>query len=153
MERSFDATVFTKNRQRLMENDMGRALFDEVVWAADGEGLLSDEHFSVDGTLIEAAASLKSFRPKNPDGTVRSYACTPCVAALESGRSGAWGRLNPHDQNGKASAASSAGAFCILRDRQSSHRTQTGFWARTLAAESPKLAIFTCSVTRCPTRN
>ncbi len=64
MERSFDATVFTKNRQRLMDYDVGRALFDEVVWAADGEGLLSDEHFSVDGTLIEAAASLKSFRPK-----------------------------------------------------------------------------------------
>ena len=64
MERSFDATVFTKNRQRLMDHDVGRALFDEVVWAADGEGLLSDAHFSVDGTLIEAAASLKSFRPK-----------------------------------------------------------------------------------------
>ncbi len=64
MERRFDATVFTKNRQRLMDHDVGRALFDEVVWAADGEGLLSDEHFSVDGTLIEAAASLKSFRPK-----------------------------------------------------------------------------------------
>ncbi len=49
MERSFDATVFTKNRQRLMDHDVGRALFDEVVWAADGEGLLSDAHFSVDG--------------------------------------------------------------------------------------------------------
>ena len=47
MERSFDATVFTKNRQRLMDHDMGRALFDEVVWVADGEGLLSDEHFSM----------------------------------------------------------------------------------------------------------
>ena len=56
--------VFTRNRQRLMDHDVDRALFDEVVWAADGEGLLSDEHFSVDGTLIEAAASLKSFRPK-----------------------------------------------------------------------------------------
>ena len=56
MERSFDATVFTKNRQRLLAHDAGRALFDEVVWAADEEGLLSDEHFSVDGTLIEAAA-------------------------------------------------------------------------------------------------
>ena len=64
MERSFDATVFTKNRQRLLAHDTGRALFDEVVWAADEEGLLSDEHFSVDGTLIEAAASLKSFRSK-----------------------------------------------------------------------------------------
>ena len=45
-------------------HDAGRALFDEVVWAADEEGLLSDEHFSVDGTLFEAAASLKSFRSK-----------------------------------------------------------------------------------------
>ena len=44
MERSFDATVFTKNQQRLMDHDVGRALFDEVVGAADGEGLLSDEH-------------------------------------------------------------------------------------------------------------
>ena len=65
MERSFDATVFTRNRQRLMDHDMGRALFDEVVWAADGEGLLSDEHFCVDGTLIEASASLKSFRSQD----------------------------------------------------------------------------------------
>ena len=46
MERSFDATVFTKNRQRLLAHDAGRVLFDEVVWAADEEGLLSDEHFS-----------------------------------------------------------------------------------------------------------
>ena len=64
MERSFDATVFTENRQRLLAHDAGRTLFDEMVWAADEEGLLSDEHFSVDGTLIEAVASLKSFRSK-----------------------------------------------------------------------------------------
>ena len=57
IERSFDATVFTKNRRRLLEHDTGRALFDEVVLAADAQGLLSDEHFSVDGTLIEAVAS------------------------------------------------------------------------------------------------
>ena len=44
MERSFDAMVFTKNRRCLMDHDVGRALFDEVVWAADREGLLSDEH-------------------------------------------------------------------------------------------------------------
>ena len=47
MERSFSATVFTKNRQRLMDHDVGLALFDEVVWAVDGEGLLSYEHFSM----------------------------------------------------------------------------------------------------------
>ena len=64
MERSFDATVFTQNRLRLRTHDAGRALFDEVVWTADGEGLLLDEHVSVDGTLIEAAASRKSYRSK-----------------------------------------------------------------------------------------
>ena len=62
MERSFDPTVFTKNRKRLLEHKTGQALFDEVVWEADRRGLLSDEHFSVDGTLIEAVASIKSFR-------------------------------------------------------------------------------------------
>ena len=62
MERSFDPTVFTKNRERLLEHRVGQALFDEVVWEADRRGLLSDEHFSVDGTLIEAMASIKSFR-------------------------------------------------------------------------------------------
>jgi hypothetical protein len=63
MEPSFDLTVFTKNRQRLLEHRVGQQLFDEVVLAADRRGLLSDEHFTVDGTLIEAAASLKSFKP------------------------------------------------------------------------------------------
>ena len=65
MERSFDPTVFTKNRKRLLEHRVGQALFDEVVWEADQRGLLSDEHFSVDGTLIEAVASIKSFRRRD----------------------------------------------------------------------------------------
>ena len=67
MERSFDATVFTKNRQRLLEHRVGQQLFDEVVLAADRRSLRSDEHFTVDGTLIEAAASLKSFKPRAGD--------------------------------------------------------------------------------------
>ena len=67
MERSFDPTVFTKNRQRLLEHKIGQALFDEVVSEADRQGLLSDEHFSVDGILIEAAASIKSFRSRQEE--------------------------------------------------------------------------------------
>jgi transposase len=63
----FDPTVFTKNRQRLLEHRVGQELFDTVLLAADRRGLLSDEHFTVDGTLIEAAASLKSFKPKEGD--------------------------------------------------------------------------------------
>ena len=67
MERSFDPTVFTKNRQRLLEHRVGQQLFDEVVAEAQERSLLSDEHFTVDGTLIEAAASLKSFRRRDGD--------------------------------------------------------------------------------------
>jgi transposase len=63
-EESFDATVFSKNRQRLMEHEVGRLFFEAVVREARGAGLMSDDHFTVDGTLIEAWASLKSFRPK-----------------------------------------------------------------------------------------
>ncbi|MGH9894773.1 MAG: IS5 family transposase, partial [bacterium] len=65
MEPSFDPTSFTKNRERLLKHAIGRQLFDTVVAAAHARGLLSDEHFTVDGTLIEAAASLKSFRPRD----------------------------------------------------------------------------------------
>ena len=67
MEPSFDATVFTKNRRRLLRHKEGRTLFEEVAYEADRRGLMSDEHFSVDGTLIEAAASIKSFRRRNDD--------------------------------------------------------------------------------------
>lgn len=65
MEPSFDPTVFTKNRKRLLRHHVGQSLFDQVVMEADRCSLLSDEHFTVDGTLIEAAASLKSFKPKD----------------------------------------------------------------------------------------
>ena len=62
IEPSFDATTFTKNRERLLRHGVGQALFGEVVLEADRQGLLSDEHFTVDGTLIEAAASLKELQ-------------------------------------------------------------------------------------------
>jgi len=65
IEPSFDPTTFTKNRARLLEHALGQRLFDQVVAHAHAQGLLSDEHFTVDGTLIEAAASLKSFRPRD----------------------------------------------------------------------------------------
>src|ERR1700704_3263092 len=61
-------TVFSKNRDRLLEGDIAQAFFLEVRAAARAAGLLSDEHFTVDGTLLEAWASQKSFRPKDrPD--------------------------------------------------------------------------------------
>jgi transposase len=58
-------TVFTKNRRRLLEGEVARASFEEVLGIARRQDLLSDEHFTVDGTLIEAWAGQKSFRKKD----------------------------------------------------------------------------------------
>jgi transposase len=65
----WDATVFTKNRNRLLEGDVARQFLTEVVAQAQAKGLTSDEHFTVDGTLIEAWASLKSFQQKDRKNT------------------------------------------------------------------------------------
>jgi transposase len=62
----WDVTVFTKNRDRLLKADVARKFFDLVVGEARALDLMSDEHFTVDGTLLEACAGLKSF--KNKDG-------------------------------------------------------------------------------------
>ena len=61
----WDATVFTKNRDRVLGGEVAEVFFQEVLAEARRRGLLSDEHFTVDGTLIEAWASHKSFKPKD----------------------------------------------------------------------------------------
>ena len=60
----WDPTVFTKNRQRLLDGEVATDFLERVVAQAQHRGLLSGEHFTVDGTLIEAWASLKSFQRK-----------------------------------------------------------------------------------------
>lgn len=62
------ATVFTKNRDRLLNTDIARKFLAAILAHKDVAPLLSDEHFSVDGTLIEAWASLKSFQPNTQAG-------------------------------------------------------------------------------------
>lgn len=61
----FDHSTFSQNSERLLTHEAAQKFFDAVVQYARGEGLLSDEHFTVDGTLIEAWASLKSVKPKD----------------------------------------------------------------------------------------
>src|SRR5258705_11895432 len=61
---AWDATTFTKNRDRLLEGDMAAQFLAAVLSQDKGKGLLSSEHFSVDGPQLEAWAGLKSFRPK-----------------------------------------------------------------------------------------
>ena len=66
-EKVWDATTFTKNRDRLLGGDIAQEFFAAIQDQARGRGLLSDEHFTVDGTLLEAWASQKSFQGKeNP---------------------------------------------------------------------------------------
>jgi transposase len=70
-EESFDFSVFSKNRERLLEHEVGRLFFDAVVRQARKTGLIGDDHFTVDGTLLEAWASLKSFRPREENPSRR----------------------------------------------------------------------------------
>jgi len=64
-DRVWDATVFTKNRERLLRGEIAEGFLRAVILQARESGLLSDEHFTVDGTLIEAWAGQKSFRARD----------------------------------------------------------------------------------------
>jgi transposase len=66
-EPGFVQSTFSKNRERLLEHEVAQRFFAEVLRQARAEKLLSEEHFTVDGTLIESLASLKSVRPKDDD--------------------------------------------------------------------------------------
>jgi hypothetical protein len=76
-EPSWDHSTFSANRDRLLAHEVGRRFFDAVVAQARRAGLLSDEHFTVDGTLIEAWASLKSLKPTD--------AATPATPPADPG--------------------------------------------------------------------
>ena len=64
----WDASVFSKNRERLMQADVAKSFMSRLLNLPQVKGLLSSEHFSVDGTLIDAWASMKSFQPKDGSG-------------------------------------------------------------------------------------
>jgi len=65
---SFDASSFAKNKERLLRADVAKQFFEGVVRQAAAHGLMSREHFTVDGTLIEAWASVKSFKRRDKKG-------------------------------------------------------------------------------------
>jgi len=65
VEESFDASTFSRNRERLLQHSVTAQFFHAVVAQAQADSLMSSEHFSVDGTLMEAWASMKSFRAKD----------------------------------------------------------------------------------------
>ena len=65
----WEVTVFTKNRERLLDGDIAEAFFEAVLQQARERSLPSDEHFTVDGTLLEAWASVKSYQRKDAKNT------------------------------------------------------------------------------------
>jgi transposase len=75
----WDVTVFTKNRDRLPDGDVARELLAEVMDQAREKGLTSDEHFTVDGTLLEVRAKLKSFQPRGGKETAPDDPGNPTV--------------------------------------------------------------------------
>jgi len=68
MDPAFDASTFSKNKERLLKHEVARGFLGAVLAEARQRRLLSEDHFTVDGTLLEAWASLKSFRPKGGGG-------------------------------------------------------------------------------------
>jgi transposase len=65
---AFDPTTFSHNRERLLKHDVAEAFLGETVREARSRRLISEDHFTVDGTLLQAWASLKSFRPRDEHG-------------------------------------------------------------------------------------
>jgi transposase len=75
----WDPTVFTKNRQRLLDGEVALGFLDHVVDQARRRGLLSGEHFTVDGTLLEAWAGLKSFKRQDEAVTPPADPSNPTI--------------------------------------------------------------------------
>ncbi len=95
LDAAFDHSVFSKNKDRLLEHQVAREFFVAIVDEARQRKLLSEEHFTVDGTLLEAWASMKSFHPKD-SGQNTSGDGPRCIGAMwTSGENGEPMRLTP----------------------------------------------------------
>jgi transposase len=79
MDPAFDASSFSKNKERLLEHQVTRKFLSAVIKNARCRHLLSEDHFTVDGTLLEAWASFKSFRPKDDNRTPNSGDDNPSI--------------------------------------------------------------------------
>jgi transposase len=82
----WDVTVFTKNRERLLKGDIAVKFMDSVLHLPQVQTLLSQDHFTVDGTMVEAWASMKSFKRKPDEGTETGSGDDAPPPATEGGR-------------------------------------------------------------------
>lgn len=97
----WDVTVFTKNRERLLAGDIAAKFLSAVVAQSRVQVLLSDDHFSVDGTLIDAWASMKSFKPEEDDAPEGDDDDDKGLDTGGSGRAKAKGRNRERDFRGE----------------------------------------------------
>jgi IS5 family transposase len=123
--------VFTKNRDRLLQGDIARAFFECVVAQAQARQLLSAEHFTVDGTLIEAWAGLKSFRPKG----------TPAPPPDDPGNP----TVNFHgERRANATHASTTDPDARLARKSRGHEAKLAYYGHVLMENRHGLAVDTC---------
>jgi transposase len=131
----WDATTFTKNRERFQKHGLLRAFFDRVVEGAYVEQLMSEEHFAVDGTLIQSYASMKSVRPigtrdravsdsggrrsGQPDGQLPGREAKQSNAPLADGPGGATGAESVRSACGPGSCAARPDGESARPDRGS----------------------------------
>jgi transposase len=127
----WDATVLTKNRDRLLAGDIARAFFERVVAQAQRWHLLSAEHFTVDGTLIEAWAGLKSFRRKE----------TPVPPPDDPGNP----TVDFHgERRSNATHASTSDPEARLARKSRGHEAQLAYQGHVLMENRNGLAVDTC---------
>jgi transposase len=125
----WDPTVFIKNRQRLLEGEVATAFLERVVALAQQRGLLSGEHFTVDGTLIEAWASLKSFKRKDGEPPAPDDPGNPAVDFHGERRSNVThtSMTAPDARSAKrGTAANGAGTGCLPLPRPSTTSCGSG---------------------------
>ena len=111
-------TVFSKNRDRLLTTDIARQFLAAILADKAVAPLLSDEHFSVDGTLIQAWASMKSFQPKPAAGTE-----PPAGGDAGPGQDGGASPLNRQPVTAKAQAR-----MAVRQPPNSQRRAATPRW-------------------------
>ena len=133
----FDPTTFSKNRTRLLDHEVAPRFFQTVVSEARRHRLLSEEHFSVDGTLLEAWASMKSLRPKDDD---------------QEPPAGSGGRNPWRDFRGErrknATHVSTTDREARLARKGPGHEARLCFSGHILMANPPAAGRWTCSSLR-----
>ena len=127
----WDATVFTKNRERLLEGDIAGAFFEKVIEEAKRRGLLSDEHFTVDGTLIEAWAGQKSFKRKDEDARQPRRTIPATRRSTFAARSAATRRISrrPIPTRGCSTRLKGNAAKLCLHRQCADARIAAGWWS------------------------